>query len=141
MCLDDVYRYKNYNEKVSQNLYSIRFHTEQPKRHKYKNISIRNKGSMNDNEAETKRLQNRRTNLLPPSYVPVAGTTGAPTLHGYTFLYLNMYVYINTNTYIYVYTCVCTYIYICSRRGDSNGYNSLCVYIPMDGCICMYICV
>jgi hypothetical protein len=28
---------KNYNERVSQNLYSIRFHTDQPKRHKYEN--------------------------------------------------------------------------------------------------------
>jgi hypothetical protein len=38
-----------------KNLYSIRFHTDQPKRHKYKKISmiIRNKGSINDNEAET----------------------------------------------------------------------------------------
>jgi hypothetical protein len=33
---DDVYLYKNYNERVSQNLYSIRFHTDQPKRYKYK---------------------------------------------------------------------------------------------------------
>jgi hypothetical protein len=28
---DDVYLYKNYNERVSQNLYSIRFHTDQAK--------------------------------------------------------------------------------------------------------------
>jgi hypothetical protein len=33
---DDVYLYRNYNERESQNLYPIRFHTDQPKRHKYK---------------------------------------------------------------------------------------------------------
>jgi hypothetical protein len=33
---DDDYLYKNYKERVSQNLYSINFHTDQPKRHKYK---------------------------------------------------------------------------------------------------------
>jgi hypothetical protein len=27
---------KNYNERLSQNLYSIRFHTDQPRMHKYK---------------------------------------------------------------------------------------------------------
>jgi hypothetical protein len=32
---DDVYLYKNYNERVSQNLYSIRVHTDQPKTHNY----------------------------------------------------------------------------------------------------------
>jgi hypothetical protein len=54
---DDVYLNKNYNERVSQNLYSIRFHIDKPKRHKCKKISmiIRNKGSsptrvpLNDN--------------------------------------------------------------------------------------------
>jgi hypothetical protein len=33
---DDVNLHKNYNERVSQNLYSKHFHTDQPKRHKYK---------------------------------------------------------------------------------------------------------
>jgi hypothetical protein len=37
-----------------KNLFSIHFHTDQPTRHKYKKISmiIRNKGSINDKEAE-----------------------------------------------------------------------------------------
>jgi hypothetical protein len=33
-----MFTYKNYNERVSQNLYSIHFHTDQPKRYKYKKI-------------------------------------------------------------------------------------------------------
>jgi hypothetical protein len=37
---DHDYSYKNYNERVSQNLYSTRFHTDQPKRQKYKKISM-----------------------------------------------------------------------------------------------------
>jgi hypothetical protein len=43
----------NYNERVSQNLYSIRFHTDQPNRYKYRNMSmiLRKKGSINCNEA------------------------------------------------------------------------------------------
>jgi hypothetical protein len=43
-----MFPYVNYNERVSQNLYTIRFHTDQPKRRKYKKILviIRNKGSM-----------------------------------------------------------------------------------------------
>jgi hypothetical protein len=36
------YLFKNYNEKVSQNLYSIRFHTDQPERHEYKGIIYQN---------------------------------------------------------------------------------------------------
>jgi hypothetical protein len=39
-----IFTYTSYNERVSQNLHSVRFHTDQPKRHKYKKISkiIRN---------------------------------------------------------------------------------------------------
>jgi hypothetical protein len=49
-----IFTYINYNEKVSQNLYSIRFHTDQPKRHKYKKISItiRNKGYLPFNRSQ-----------------------------------------------------------------------------------------
>jgi hypothetical protein len=48
-----MFTYINYNERVSQNLYSIRFYIDQPKRHKYNKLSmiIRNKGSINDNES------------------------------------------------------------------------------------------
>jgi hypothetical protein len=48
----------NYKERVSKNQHCKRFHTDQPKRHKYKKISmiIRYKGSINNKEAETKRL-------------------------------------------------------------------------------------
>jgi hypothetical protein len=38
--------------RVSQNSYSIRFHTDKAKRHKYKRMSmiIRNEGSISDND-------------------------------------------------------------------------------------------
>jgi hypothetical protein len=57
-----MFTYINDNERVSQNLYSICFHTDQPKRHECKKISmmIRNKGSINDNKAETKQKEVER---------------------------------------------------------------------------------
>jgi hypothetical protein len=33
---DDVYLHKHHNERMSQNLYFVHFHTDQPKRHKSK---------------------------------------------------------------------------------------------------------
>jgi hypothetical protein len=49
---DDVYLYKAYDKRVLENLFSICFHTDQPKRHKYRKISmiIRNEGSINNNQ-------------------------------------------------------------------------------------------
>jgi hypothetical protein len=50
-----MFSYIKLQREGSQNLHSLRFHINQPKMHKYNNISmiIRNKGSINDNEAET----------------------------------------------------------------------------------------
>ena len=66
-----MFTYINYNEGVSQNLYSICFHKDRPERHKYKKITmiIRNKGIYDENEAENYIQNKYKQKLFTKNYV------------------------------------------------------------------------
>jgi hypothetical protein len=120
---------KNFNKRVSQNLYSIRFYKDQPNRHKYKKISmiIRNKGSINDNEADLFGNGTHSTIYYPKKnhwqliyiqytsanlriVIHLEHTPGYPT-YAYIILLFNINKKINWCIYKYIYIYILSHIH------------------------------
>jgi hypothetical protein len=72
-----MYTYINKNERVSKKLLSIRFHTDQPKRCKYKKIMLSNAQVM-------KKSNSRKIKSHPPRNRVI-----------YIYVYLYIYIYIS----------------------------------------------
>jgi hypothetical protein len=125
----------------------------------YRKISliIRNKGSINDNEAETKRLKNQYTKnqylnfesskASRMQYLSIYSANSSWRhvrafksssispylciwLYIYICIYKYIYIYIHIHIYIYIYIYIYTYVYI---------YIYLYIYIFIYICIYIYI--